>query len=227
MSQSAERSAIEAAVKQQRFAISAEIHDSLLPYLFVTKMRLESLHHRLSNELGEGSAETASQRQQNLRLIEETIHSIDTAQGIGRNLLHSLDSDELLQDSWSSFLESTLARIATENVRLVIEGTDDQLLPDYVRSALRGVTREAITNAIRHGLATKVQVSLETTSSGQYQLVVCDNGHGFDPTQRTLGYGTRFMQVRAATIGASLSVDSQSGGPTIVKMTFHHPFVAE
>ncbi len=220
MTQSAERSAIDAAVHQQRFAISTEIHDSLLPYLFVTKMRLESLQHLLDSEPTGVIDEHVDRHQQIHSLIQDSVHSIDTAQRIGRNLLRSLDSDELLEDSWQTFLHATLRRISLAPVEFNVDGIDDEAWSSHVRIAARGVAREAITNAIRHGQATRIGVTLHQTENLQHQLLVTDNGKGFDPGQRTMGYGTRFMQVRAATIGATLAVHSQIGGPTDVSMTW-------
>ncbi len=220
MSQPAERSAIEEAVQQQRFAISSEIHDSLLPYLFVTKMRLESLQHLLDSELTGIIDEQVDRHQQIHSLIQDSLHSIDTAQRIGRNLLRSLDSDELLEDSWYEFLHSITQQVSLVPAELKVEGDSDELWPTHVRIAVRGVAREAIMNAIRHGQATRIQVAVHPTAATQHQLLVTDNGRGFDPTQRTMGYGSRFMQVRAATIGATLAVHSQVGGPTTVSLTW-------
>ncbi len=215
---SAEPSEIEAAVQRQRFAISAEIHDSLLPYLFVTKMRLESLQHRMAGEASDGPH--ALDREHNLQLIEESLQSIDTAQRIGRNLLRSLDVEESLQTDWHDFLLQQLQSIGLGDERMEVTGQTDDSLPSYVRVAIRGIARESITNSLHHGRAKLISVNLQSSPTVQHKLTIRDYGDGFDPSQQTLGYGSRFMRVRAATIGGELIVDSRIGGPTSVTLTW-------
>jgi signal transduction histidine kinase len=83
------------------------------------------------------------------------------------------------------------------------------------------IAQEAITNAVRHGRATRVRVGFRQ-KDGALELTVSDNGRGFVPaTAVTAGMGLRIMKYRAAMIGASLEVRSSPGAVATVACTFY------
>ena len=91
-----------------------------------------------------------------------------------------------------------------------------------LRHALVRITREAVSNAIRHGGAQRVCVRL--VREGDYRrLVVQDDGRGFDPATvgRTgTGYGLTSMQERARALHGSFVIDSAPGRGTTVAVTW-------
>ncbi len=84
------------------------------------------------------------------------------------------------------------------------------------------VAQEALTNAIKHGRATQVDVSL-MTSKNEIRLTVRDNGKGFDPseqgTRATSQLGLRVMREMAASAGGAFTIDSRPGKRTIVRLS--------
>ncbi|MGA7214921.1 MAG: ATP-binding protein, partial [Terrimicrobiaceae bacterium] len=77
---------------------------------------------------------------------------------------------------------------------------------NVVATHLYRIAQEAITNAVKHGHARSVVVSLSRTR-GNATLAVSDNGLGFSRDARAQGMGLRIMQYRADTIGAILTID--------------------
>jgi two-component system sensor histidine kinase UhpB len=69
------------------------------------------------------------------------------------------------------------------------------------------VVQESLTNAIRHGRATCVEVSLRRTTSG-LAVVVCDNGIGIGSGPPRNG-GIRTMRERALLVGATLTIEQR------------------
>jgi signal transduction histidine kinase len=69
------------------------------------------------------------------------------------------------------------------------------------------VVQEAITNAIRHGKARRIDIDLTTDNAG-LRLCVKDDGCGFSPAIRHSGMGLRIMEHRAHTLGGALRIDS-------------------
>jgi two-component system, NarL family, sensor histidine kinase UhpB len=85
-----------------------------------------------------------------------------------------------------------------------------------VATHLYRIAQEAVTNAIKHGKAGAVEISL-TNTDGKTLLSVSDNGIGFKPAAATgVGMGLRTMQYRAGIIGAALLVQAQAKGGTRV-----------
>ncbi|MGC8641985.1 MAG: response regulator [Isosphaeraceae bacterium] len=93
------------------------------------------------------------------------------------------------------------------------------------------VIQEALTNAIRHGQASKVQVKL-TQTPGALELLVADDGRGFDPEaamERAAGgasLGLLGMRERVSLAGGELSIFSAPGQGARIKASFplnHQP----
>jgi signal transduction histidine kinase len=73
---------------------------------------------------------------------------------------------------------------------------------------------EALANAGKHAAPTKVEVSL-ARSNGSLQLVISDDGSGFDPAQ-AVGAGLVNLAERLTALGGRLDVASRPGGGTTI-----------
>jgi signal transduction histidine kinase len=86
-----------------------------------------------------------------------------------------------------------------------------------VGAHLYRIAQEAVSNAIKHGKARRIDIGL-VLNGERVVLAVSDNGIGMPkrPRKRT-GMGLRVMQYRAGVIGGSLVVQRQpDGGTTFV-----------
>jgi PAS domain S-box-containing protein len=94
-------------------------------------------------------------------------------------------------------------------------------LPEAVATILFRVAQEALTNAIRHGHARKVDIGLKI-SKAQIHLVIGDNGQGFDPARQnarvTAHLGLRVMREMVVAAGGAFTVDSGNGKGTVVRV---------
>jgi signal transduction histidine kinase len=78
------------------------------------------------------------------------------------------------------------------------------------------ITREAVSNAIRHGQARDIGIGL-LRDRERRRLVVHDNGRGFDPESESTGFGMTSMRERAHNLPGTLQVSSAPGrGATVV-----------
>ncbi len=78
------------------------------------------------------------------------------------------------------------------------------------------IAQEAVSNAIKHGKASRVLVEMKSAGAGVV-LTVNDNGGGFPKVlPKTKGMGLRIMQYRAGMIGGSLAIETGAGGGTRV-----------
>jgi len=210
---------IQDAIEQQRVSIAGEIHDTLLPYLFATRMRLETLVHRLQS----GEAILDSSSVTTPVVCEEITKAIETlcqAMTIGRQMIGELHSAEVAEITWSNQLAETSQRFGSQSgTGVTVEGDFDRLVNDARRRlAARRVAQESIRNAIRHGRASIVLVKVEEQGDQQVALTITDNGRGFEPTELIHGHGLQIMEARAKSIGGSLTIQSQPGGPTRVSL---------
>ncbi|HEX4085367.1 MAG TPA: ATP-binding protein, partial [Chthoniobacteraceae bacterium] len=78
------------------------------------------------------------------------------------------------------------------------------------------IAQEAISNAVRHGQATKVVIRLALTET-EVTLAIEDNGSGLAaPDQNSKGMGLRSMRYRASVLDGSFELNPIAGGGTRV-----------
>jgi signal transduction histidine kinase len=127
-------------------------------------------------------------------------------------------------------LEGALRRIAeqlipadTVRFSLEVEG-QTRPLPTGVENALLRIGQEALSNALRHGRPTSIQMVLKYLPNG-IELITHDDGVGFDttlpPPSSTLhsGFGLIGMKERATLLGGSLKLSSQADQGAEVTVT--------
>jgi signal transduction histidine kinase len=79
------------------------------------------------------------------------------------------------------------------------------------------IAREALSNATRHGRASKIAVDLRQTAS-ETALTIQDNGVGFDQANSHVGLGTVTMRTRAERLGGTITVLGIPGMGTTVRV---------
>lgn len=82
--------------------------------------------------------------------------------------------------------------------------------------ALVHVAREAVTNAVKHGLPAAIEVCLGYAQ--EWHLRVRDDGRGFDPKGGGGGFGLHSMRRQAEALGGALWVTSGPGLGTTVEV---------
>ncbi|MGN6578137.1 MAG: sensor histidine kinase [Nocardioides sp.] len=99
---------------------------------------------------------------------------------------------------------------------------DDSIEVDVQQvHALVRLTREAVSNAVRHGTARTIHIRLERYDAAR-RLVITDDGHGFDQhaAKDGNGYGLTSMRERAEGLPGALSVASTPGAGTTVEVVW-------
>lgn len=107
------------------------------------------------------------------------------------------------------------------SVSLAIDETSDRLRPDVEEELLR-IVQEAVTNARKHSGAANLWVTCRVRPP-TVELVVDDDGSGFDLRGRSGGYGLNIMRERAERVAAELSISERPGGGT--RVAVHLPGV--
>jgi two-component system, LuxR family, sensor kinase FixL len=93
---------------------------------------------------------------------------------------------------------------------------------NFVATHLYRIAQEAVTNALKHGQANHIIISLAETD-GNLTLTIVDDGSGIDEScEFEPGMGLRIMSYRAGLIGGTLRVSRREGGGTQVECTVWH-----
>lgn len=199
-----ERSLIEIG-EHERSRIGQDLHDGLAQILTGVKLLVSSLKERLRAE-GSAFAPAAAQAAD---LIDASIQQArELAQGLspigkGDSLAHALE--QLARQS-STFFSVACRAICVRTPKL------DETLSTH----LYRIAQEAITNAVRHGRATLIEVTCDIDRD-RLVLRIRDNGVGIpDPLPRSEGLGLRIMRHRATSIDGDLRLARDAAGGTIV-----------
>src|SRR5690606_15849732 len=105
------------------------------------------------------------------------------------------------------------------DVVLEAPGPLPELTPDQEHQVLR-ILQEAVTNALRHAKASRVDVTL-AAADGALVARVADDGVGFDPAARILRarrLGLTSMHDRAEALGGTMDISSTPGRGTTVEL---------
>ena len=118
-----------------------------------------------------------------------------------------------------SLAERTSSRegIAVEaHVDLAFErGEESERHTPELESTTYRLVQEALTNAVRHAGATRIQIEV-TEHDGCVDVAVRDDGKGFDPeTKDGGGFGLTGMRERVELAGGELDIDSGPSGTTV------------
>ena len=193
--------------EQQR--IAQELHDGLCQHLAGTALMGSLLHRRL---LARGDSE-AQQAEEICKLLNTAVHE-------ARNLSHGLhpvgpDADDL-QNALAQ-LANTVSKLF--HIRCSFRCVAPVLLEDEVKAThLFRIAQEAVNNAIKHGVASRVTLNLSSRHD-EILLSIRDNGIGIPHPPPKSGKGLQIMNHRATAIGAKLQVRRADKQGTIVTCT--------
>jgi signal transduction histidine kinase len=193
--------------ERERRAIGHDLHDGLSQHLTGTALVAQALGAKLAPR----SAEDAAEVKKIVVLIEQGIEQT-------RSLAKGLLLAEIEHDGLVTALQDLAAKTRVQS-RVDCEfscATAVHLGEGGTATHLYRIAEEATRNAVRHGRARRVELSL-LSEDDCLVLAVLDDGVGLPPAPpRGPGLGLRIMTHRAAIIGASFAVEAQPGGGTRV-----------
>jgi signal transduction histidine kinase len=200
----------QATANRTRLSLARDLHDSVAQLLAGTSLRLEALRHAIRSG----------------RCVDEDLetlqHELRTEQMDLRRLIGQLRDGAAPRSEAASLKTSvseTLGRLSRQ------WGIECELArcPDHAGSGaefehqVSQLVREAIANAVKHGGASRVTVSLDVAQS-QLSLSIRDNGCGFavDPGE---GAGAQpapwSLNERVHELGGTLMLASTSEGSEV------------
>jgi two-component system NarL family sensor kinase len=180
---------------QERSRIATELHDDLGHRLIRVKMMTEAALQLMERNPGQATGLIEQVRGQleesmnNMRYTVRKLQPVDSA-GARRYALHRLIEDA--------------ARDLRIEVDFAVTGNPYPLYPSLEFVLYRNA-QEAITNAVRHGGATAVEVELRFAED---QIAMNISNNGTEPDRIAPGLGLKGMQDRLAVVGGRLRVET-------------------
>jgi PAS domain S-box-containing protein len=197
--------ALSAQLKERDF-LGKELHDNITQMLASIKIYLdvayteEDMRMELIQKSKEYVVQTINEvRELSRRLVNESTRGLNVIEAI----------EELLEPYYISRL-FTIHYSADDNINA---------LPVNIKIGLLRVIQEAINNIVKYAEASNVWISLQIAK--EFELIIKDDGKGFDASRETKGIGIRNMKERIEQIKGCLEIKSSIGSGTTIKVTLN------
>ena len=199
------------AIAEERDRIGRDLHDGIIQSLYAVGLSLEDVPELMAEAPDEAAGR-----------IDGAIESINLAIRDIRNFIYGLrpeavDGTQVL---------AGLAALAEEvrhgglvDVTTELDSDADPALDEAAGGEVLNLVREALSNAVRHGHAARIHLSM-TVLDGVPTLEVSDDGVGFD-VSRDPGrghHGLANMRARAAALGGRFEIRSSPGSGSRVTL---------
>jgi signal transduction histidine kinase len=200
---------LQRAAEQERSRIARDLHDDLGSSLTeISLLAGLGFNHTTNDAANERFGEIAGKSR-------ALVNNLDA-------IVWAADPDEDVMESFADYLTSH-ARVFLESSGLACRFKVPIDLPPMklggrVRHDLFLAVKETLNNVVRHAQATEVEFGLQLAGS-KLELIIADNGRGFDPQDVNRGNGLTNLRSRLAGIGGECLVESDPGKGTRVKLS--------
>jgi signal transduction histidine kinase len=198
---------------QERHRMARELHDTLEQTLAGVSLSLEAASVKLAT-----SPKAAAP------ILDRAIGRVGQSIDEVRRVVWALRDESLDLRGLAASLQEIgrqLASCHSESIDfdVAVEGAVQPFVVPVENNLLR-IGQEALTNAVKHGRPSRIDVRLRY-EHGTFRMVVSDDGLGFDTASPPPAghFGLAGMRERAEEIGARLELASRVNGGTEVQVT--------
>ncbi|HWC02677.1 MAG TPA: ATP-binding protein [Methylomirabilota bacterium] len=196
---------------QERKRLFEDLHDNVIQMLYAAGMQLEECR-RLSDA---GARGVGNHLDAVMKIINDAIREVRGYFAL------EVEPGPLSGDALIAELQNLADAIGQSHLiefELDIDSATADLLTAEQATHVLAIAREAVSNSLQHGAATRVSVSL-TQLDRHLRLQIADDGVGFDMGgELGRGRGLINMRTRAEKVGGALEVVSHRGSGTEVAL---------
>jgi signal transduction histidine kinase len=186
----------------ERERIGRNLHDDIIQSIYAVGLNLEDCRRLTVHSPQEAESRLVSA----INVLNNTIRSV-------RGFISGLEPKILNGREFRTALKSLALTSGDghDQFHIEVDPTAANRLTSIQATQLLHISKEAMSNSLRHAQASSVAVSLYPITSGVC-LEIKDNGAGFQPeTTNGAGHGLRNMTARAREIAAELQILSAPG----------------
>ena len=196
----------------ERVRISQDLHDGILQSLYAVGLGLEACKPLL-----------VSDPRQTAAMFDRAVIQLNRVMSEVRQFITGLEGDPLSGQELEFALRdlvTSLSHALRRRVRLSVDAKAAQAVSHPQALHVMYVAKEAISNAVSHGRAKDVTVTLKLLKHG-VRLAIRDSGAGFNPNRvGGGGHGLANMAARARKLGGRFSVVSKPKAGTRIVFDF-------
>jgi signal transduction histidine kinase len=202
------------AAEAERARIARDLHDELGTGLTEVSLLAST---------GLGESRDAASSNERFRVIAEKARALVSGLDV---IVWAIDPRRNSLQSFADYLgryttELFSASGITCRFKIPIE-CEAVTLRESARHSLFLAVKEALNNVLRHASATEVELQISQTDD-RLQVVIHDNGRGFDWNKIRRGDGLTNLQERLAALEGGCDIESQADHGTTVRFTIPLP----
>lgn len=197
--------------EEERADLARDLHDEIGPHLFAVNVDAE-----LIGQLTGGAGDSAVVG--HLKSIQTSVgHMQQLVRDILARLRPSRATELGLDAAISDVVGFWKSRSPGADIDYVLH-VDEDHLDEALKDTLYRVVQESLNNAVRHGEATHVSISIEQVGADTIVATIADDGAAVSSSQTGSGFGIVGMRERVRGSGGSLTIDkgAAEGGWTVV-----------
>lgn len=193
------------AIAEERQRLARELHDAVSQQLFAISMTATAVGRTLDKDFEKAKRQ--------ISLIEEMS---SVAQSEMRALLLHLRPVHLEGKDLSQAIKELIAELKLKIPIDINFEIDEQIrLAKGIEDHLFRIIQEALSNALRHSRASRMDIRLLQRGADMVRLMIRDNGIGFDlDVEKLTSYGIVSMRERVNELGGSIDIISALGQGT-------------
>jgi len=199
-------------VLEEKIRLGRDLHDGVIQSLYAAGLTLES-----AGRLEKSHPEKAHE------YFDKTLGLINRGITDVRSYIEGLSPRSVRRDSLASGLAEAVEQLRAGrplDVDWKIDNSTVAELSDEQISETLQITREAASNALRHGGAHRLTISLSNGQSGA-EFIFRDDGTGFDPgVGSPSGQGIKNMAARAESATGTFKLSSTLGTGTCLQINW-------
>jgi NarL family two-component system sensor histidine kinase LiaS len=198
----------EMAVSEERNRLARDLHDSAKQQALAASFQIGT-----ALTLFERDTQTAKSH------LVEADRLVDSVRMELTDLIHELRPQAMNGKDIAETLKDYAIEWAHQSgIEVNVDVKEPPGLSLEVKQALFRILQESLANVARHSSAECVDIVLRVDEG--IQLVVSDNGHGFNVQETHAGMGLQSMRERAESLGGSFSVEVELTKGTRILVTF-------
>ena len=182
------------------------LHDRVQSELMVVGMKLKSISGKSSDEVNE--------------VIDRAIVRLEETRATDLKDLIQVLTPNLEAGSLQSALEVLLEQYRADmDLSLHIDVTSEELDAESLLGIFR-IVEQSMLNALVHGPANRVQISITTNAEGVTEIIVSDDGPGVAVGSVVAGVGSAIIDSWVGILNGSKEIDSAPGHGYQLRVTF-------
>lgn len=194
-------------LQEQRLQISRDLHDNIGAQLTFIISSVDSLKYAFAD----GNPKLEDKLNNISSFTKETIYEL-------RDTIWAMNKEEItiedLKTRISNFIDN--AQLSLNGIQFNFNFNSKSFQSFSSRDGMNiyRLIQEAVNNAIKHAKASQIDVSL-TESENKINVIISDNGKGFDLATAEIGNGLNTIKKRASELKGNFKIESTENGTTI------------